>query len=45
MHAAWIQQYAEQGWEQIYLHFVGQEQQPFIDTFGDHVLPQLEVTR
>ena len=26
-HAAWIQEYVDQGWEEIYLHFVGQEQQ------------------
>ncbi|HWO50897.1 MAG TPA: LLM class flavin-dependent oxidoreductase, partial [Ornithinibacter sp.] len=44
-HAAWLHQYVEQGWEEIYLHFVGQEQEAFIDTFGDQVLPQLEVTR
>ena len=38
-HAAWLQEYVDQGWEEIYLHFVGQEQQAFIDTFGEHVLP------
>ena len=40
-HAAWIQEYVDQGWEEIYLHHVGQEQQAFIDTFGEQVLPQL----
>jgi len=44
-HAAWLHQYVEQGWEEIYLHFVGQEQRAFIDTFGEKVLPELEVTR
>jgi probable non-F420 flavinoid oxidoreductase len=42
-HAAWIAEYAELGFEQIYLHFVGQEQRPFLDAFGEHVLPQLDV--
>ena len=40
-HAAWIQEYVEQGWEEVYLHFVGQEQERFLDAFGTHVLPQL----
>jgi hypothetical protein len=25
----------------VYLHFVGQEQAPFLDAFGEHVLPAL----
>ena len=40
-HAAWLQEYVDQGWDELYLHFVGQHQQAFIDTFGEHVLPQL----
>ena len=40
-HAAWIQEYVDQGWEEIYLHHVGQDQQAFLDTFGERVLPQL----
>ena len=40
-HAAWLQEYVEQGWDELYLHFVGQEQAGFIDAFGEHVLPQL----
>jgi probable non-F420 flavinoid oxidoreductase len=43
-HVAWIQEYVEQGWDEVYLHFVGKEQEAFIDTFGEHVLPQLEPT-
>jgi hypothetical protein len=43
-HAAWIHEYVEQGWDEVYLHFVGQEQEAFIDTFGEHVLPQLDPT-
>ena len=40
-HAAWIQGYVDQGWEEVYLHFVGKEQDRFIDAFGEHVIPQL----
>jgi probable non-F420 flavinoid oxidoreductase len=40
-HAEWINEYAELGFEAIYLHHVGQEQRPFIDAFGEHVLPRL----
>lgn len=43
-HAAWLQEYADQGWDELYLHFVGKEQQAFIDAFGEQVLPQLDVT-
>lgn len=43
-HLAWIHEYVEQGWDEVYLHFVGQEQEAFIDTFGEHVLPQLDPT-
>jgi probable non-F420 flavinoid oxidoreductase len=40
-HAAWLQEYLDLGFEELYLHFVGQEQEPFINTFADEVLPQL----
>jgi probable non-F420 flavinoid oxidoreductase len=43
-HAAWLQEYLEQGWDELYLHFVGQEQTGFIEAFGEHVLPQLATT-
>lgn len=43
-HAAWLAEYVEQGWDELYLHFVGQDQTDFIDAFGDHVLPQLAPT-
>ena len=36
-----VQEYVEQGWDRIYLHHVGKEQEAFLDTFGDQVLPQL----
>ncbi|HLM04274.1 MAG TPA: TIGR03885 family FMN-dependent LLM class oxidoreductase [Blastococcus sp.] len=42
-HAAWIAEYAELGFDDIYLHHVGQEQRGFLDAFGEHVLPQLDV--
>ncbi|GAA1533953.1 TIGR03885 family FMN-dependent LLM class oxidoreductase [Kribbella lupini] len=44
-HADWLNEYAELGFDAIYLHHVGQEQSEFVDTFGAKVLPQLEVTR
>ncbi|WP_392544437.1 TIGR03885 family FMN-dependent LLM class oxidoreductase [Oryzobacter telluris] len=43
-HAAWIQEYVDQGWDEVYLHHVGKEQEAFIDTFGERVLPQLDPT-
>ena len=43
-HTAWIQEYVDAGWDELYLHFVGKEQSGFIDAFGEHVLPQLSPT-
>ena len=40
-HAAWLQDLASLGFEAIYLHHVGQELEPFIDAFGERVLPAL----
>lgn len=40
-HAEWILQ-AAQDFDAVYLHHVGQDQKPFIDTFGEQVLPQLK---
>ncbi len=40
-HAEWLHEYAELGFDAIYLHHVGQEQRAFIDAFGEHVLPRL----
>jgi probable non-F420 flavinoid oxidoreductase len=42
-HAAWINEYVDLGFEEIYLHHVGQEQRGFLDAFGERVLPQLGV--
>jgi probable non-F420 flavinoid oxidoreductase len=40
-HAEWINEYAELGFDAIYLHHVGREQRRFIEAFGEHVLPRL----
>lgn len=40
-HTTWIAELAELGFDAIYLHHVGQEQRPFIEAFGEHVLPRL----
>lgn len=36
-----ITELAAVGFDDVYLHFVGQEQRGFIDAFGEHVLPAL----
>jgi probable non-F420 flavinoid oxidoreductase len=36
-----LREYADLGFDRIYVHHVGQEQSEFIDMFGEHVLPQL----
>ena len=42
----WLCELGELGFEQIHLHHVGQDLRPFIDAFGEHVLPELaRVTR
>jgi probable non-F420 flavinoid oxidoreductase len=41
-HTDRIRQYADLGFDEIYLHHVGQELDAFIDAFGEKVLPQLE---
>jgi probable non-F420 flavinoid oxidoreductase len=40
-HAAWLRELAELEFEQIHLHHVGQDLGPFIQAFGEHVLPEL----
>jgi len=42
--AAWLHEYVDQGWDELYLQFVGQQQSDFIDAFGEHVLPQMSAT-
>jgi probable non-F420 flavinoid oxidoreductase len=43
-HTARLREYADLGFDEIYLHHVGQEQREFIDTFGAEVLPKLATT-
>ena len=38
-HRDWIAEYLELGFDDIYLHHVGQEQGAFLETFGESVLP------
>jgi probable non-F420 flavinoid oxidoreductase len=40
-HVAWLRELGALGFEQIHLHHVGQELLPFIDVFGERVLPEL----
>ncbi|MBJ7357214.1 TIGR03885 family FMN-dependent LLM class oxidoreductase [Nocardioides sp.] len=40
-HRDTLASYADAGFDEIYLHHVGQSQERFIDTFGEHVLPAL----
>ena len=38
-HREQIAEYFEMGFDAIYLHYVGQDQRAYLDTFGEHVLP------
>jgi coenzyme F420-dependent glucose-6-phosphate dehydrogenase len=40
-HVAWLQRDLELGFERLYLHEVGPEQERFVETFGREVLPRL----
>jgi probable non-F420 flavinoid oxidoreductase len=40
-HTAQLAEYAALGFDEIYLHHVGKEQDAFVDTFGAKVLPEL----
>lgn len=40
-HLAWLHEYLELGFEQLYLHNVGRDQRGFVEAFGRHVLPEL----
>lgn len=40
-HAEWIAEAAEH-FDQVYLHHVGQDQRPWLDAAGEHLLPQLK---
>jgi G6PDH family F420-dependent oxidoreductase len=43
-HAERLHQLIDLGFDEIYLHHVGQQQSEFIEAFGEQVLPQLSVT-
>ncbi len=36
-----VREAADLGFDEVYLHHVGQHQQPFLETFGQQVLPEL----
>jgi coenzyme F420-dependent glucose-6-phosphate dehydrogenase len=40
-HTAWLQRDLDRGFEALYLHEVGPEQERFVEAFGREVLPQL----
>ena len=40
-HAAWIAEYAEMGFDAVYVHNVGPAQRGFIDAYAEKVLPQM----
>jgi probable non-F420 flavinoid oxidoreductase len=40
-HVAWLAEHAALGFDEIALHHVGQDLDPFIDAFGERVLPRL----
>jgi coenzyme F420-dependent glucose-6-phosphate dehydrogenase len=40
-HVEWLASYQQLGFDELYLHNVHRDQQRFIDTFGEHVLPGL----
>ncbi|WDZ82126.1 TIGR03885 family FMN-dependent LLM class oxidoreductase [Micromonospora cathayae] len=40
-HVGWLEEYLDLGFDRIFLHHVGQELGPFVDTFGAEVLPKL----
>lgn len=44
-HVAWIEEYLALGFEQVYLHQTGRDQERFIDAFGEKVLPTIRASR
>lgn len=41
VHVARLQEYLALGFDELYIHHVGKEQDAFLDVFGERVLPQL----
>jgi probable non-F420 flavinoid oxidoreductase len=44
-HVEWLGEYAELGFDELYLHHVGPDNAEFINDFGTSVLPQLQGSR
>ncbi|WP_435018308.1 TIGR03885 family FMN-dependent LLM class oxidoreductase [Tundrisphaera sp. TA3] len=44
-HAAWLQEDLALGFDEIYVHQVGRDQEGFLRAFGEHVLPRLGLPR
>jgi len=40
-HATWLAEYLDLGFDELFLHHVGQDQAAFQEAFGERVLPQL----
>jgi coenzyme F420-dependent glucose-6-phosphate dehydrogenase len=40
-HVEWLREYVEMGFDHLYLHEAGLQQERFIEAFGQHVLPAL----
>ena len=43
-HVTWLRELVGLGFDEVYLHHVGQEQRAWLEVFGERVLPQLDVT-
>jgi len=43
-HRAHLQRYADLGFDEIYVHNVGRNQEEFIQAYGAHVIPALRST-
>ena len=43
-HVAWLEELVAVGFDEVYLHHVGQEQREWLEVFGEKVLPRLDVT-
>lgn len=41
VHTAWLRRQAEHGFDRVMIHQVAKDQRPFVDAFGEHVLPEL----
>lgn len=41
-HVDWLLEYAAMGFDEIYLHHVGQNHDRYLDVFASEVLPQLK---